>query len=264
MQGVILAAGVGSRLRPLTDNKPKCLVEVLNKPILQYQIEAYKKAGISEVIIVTGYSSEKIRTYLESHRFNNMSIQLIDNIDFRTTNNMYSFWLTRDYIKRECVLLNGDVVFDPMILKELRESSVSNLIASDIGVYKEENMKIKVSNGVIKEISKTIPKSDFFATTLDTYKISNIAKNRLFDIIRMKYIQKNDLNQWMEVALQDLFEFEKFYPIDIKQKNWVEIDNIQDLEDAKSMFGGYNNNEKENFRHKRFFDRSGWNNLSRE
>ena len=238
MQGVILAAGVGSRLGPLTDNKPKCLVEVLNKPILQYQIEAYKKADISDVIIVTGYLSEKIRNYLESHRFNNISTQLIDNKDFRTTNNMYSFWLTKDYINGECILLNGDVVFDPEILKELRDSSISNLIASDIGVYKEENMKIKISNGVIKEISKTIPKSDFFATTLDTYKISNIAKNRLFDIIEMKYIQKNDLNQWIEVALQDLFEFEKFYPIDIKHKNWVEIDCVQDLQEAELLYPG--------------------------
>jgi choline kinase len=236
MQGIILAAGIGSRLRPLTDNRPKCLVDVLNKPILQYQIEAYKKANIKNVIIVSGYLSEKIKEYLVSHPFDNMNLQIIFNKDFSTTNNMYSFWLAKNYIKSEIILLNGDVVFDPAILKELRDSDITNLIASNIGVYKEENMKIKLSNGWVKEISKDIPKSDFFATSIDIYKISTIAKDRLFDIIERRYIQKNDLNKWIEVALQDLFALEYFYPLNIKHKKWIEIDNIQDLEEAKSMF----------------------------
>lgn len=67
MKAVILAAGVGTRLKPITNNTPKCLVKVSNKPILQYQIESYLYADIKDIIIVVGYLSEKIKVFLQKN-----------------------------------------------------------------------------------------------------------------------------------------------------------------------------------------------------
>ena len=77
MIGVILAAGVGSRLRPMTNNKPKCLVTTAGKPILQYQIDAYKEAGIDELIIIVGYEGGAIREYCK--HIKDIKIQIIEN-----------------------------------------------------------------------------------------------------------------------------------------------------------------------------------------
>ncbi|EPJ2546225.1 sugar phosphate nucleotidyltransferase, partial [Escherichia albertii] len=88
MNGVILAAGVGSRLRPITSNKPKCLVKVAGIPILEYQLNAYRQAGINNIYIIVGYEGEKIRNYCKYIK--DLNITIVENDEYETTNNMYS------------------------------------------------------------------------------------------------------------------------------------------------------------------------------
>jgi choline kinase len=237
MQGVILAAGIGSRLRPLTNENPKCLIEVLNKPILEYQLNSYKNANVKDVIVVVGYLYEKIEEYFEANEYPSMNIQLIQNRRFECTNNMYSLWIAKDFIDNEFILSNGDVIFDPLILSMMFEYPVGNLVACDTTSFREENMKIKLSQNQICKIRKDISQNESFATTIDIYKIGSNAKMKLFDIIYNNYIQKEDFNQWTEVALQDLFQVVPFYPFDIGGRKWIEIDTFQDLEEANILVG---------------------------
>ena len=95
MKAIILAAGLGSRLGDLTKDKPKSLIKVNGKPIIKYQIDAYLNAGISEVLIVTGYKSVELENYIKINYSKN--IKFINNVNFDTTNNMYSLWLCKEY-----------------------------------------------------------------------------------------------------------------------------------------------------------------------
>jgi choline kinase len=94
MKAVIPAVCIGTRLRPLTSSKPKCMVKVAGKPILQHQITAFAFGGIEEVVIIIGYEAIRIEEYCK--HIKNIKIKLISNSDYENTNNMYSLYLARN------------------------------------------------------------------------------------------------------------------------------------------------------------------------
>jgi len=251
MKAVILAAGIGSRLNPITNDKPKALVKVCGKPILDYQIEAYLEAGLKErdITIVAGYKANQIKEFCRK-RFPN--IKVIENKEFLTTNNMYSLFLYLKDIffkqdwKENLILSNGDCIYDSSIVLDIVKTN-RNLIACDTSFFSNESMKIKVieSKRVI-EISKEIPKKDAFAVSIDLYRFSYDTVKKLWDIVK-DYIERKDINKWTEVAINDLIKISYFYPLDISKKKWVEIDNLDDLLYAEKAFSNFDYRKKKVF-----------------
>lgn len=103
MRAILLAAGMGTRLRPLTENTPKSLIEVNNKPLLERQVEALKARGIDEIIVVTGYLSEKFE-YLKGK----YGVKLIHNHKYNVYNNIYTMYLVREYLS-DAYVIDADV-----------------------------------------------------------------------------------------------------------------------------------------------------------
>ena len=95
MQALILAAGMGSRLHKYTSEVPKCLVEVNGQTLLDRTIEALRVAGVTKLVIVTGYKAEVLEEHIKSHVVD-MDVKFINNEDYSTTNNIYSLYLARD------------------------------------------------------------------------------------------------------------------------------------------------------------------------
>lgn len=240
MKAVILAAGIGSRLRPITYEKPKCLTKVYGKSILEKQIENMYQCGIFEVIIVTGYRSEAVFNLNLKERFRKMKLHFIENEYYEMTNNMYSLYLTRFLINNESfILCNGDVFFEASILRQLLSSEREDLIAVDKGIFNNESMKIKTdgSNKII-DISKEIVESDAAGCSIDIYKFSGLSSSILFEEIeKMIEIEKKS-KEWTEIALQRLFQTNRINmePMDIAGAKWVEIDDHKDLAEADRVF----------------------------
>ena len=115
---LVLAAGVGSRLAPLTDALPKCLVCVSGVPILKRLVRSLDFHGIERLVIVTGYKAEMIRDYL-GESFGGIAIEYIVSPLFETTNDLYSLWLARHLIDEPVLLLESDLVFDEQLLVPL-------------------------------------------------------------------------------------------------------------------------------------------------
>jgi choline kinase len=133
MLGIILAAGVGSRLRPMTKSKPKCMVTTAGVPILRYQIDAYIEAGVAELIIVVGYEGDAIREYCK--HIKNLSISILENSEYENTNNMYSLYLAAKLIGgRSFILNNADLSIDGSIVKRLIEHDSLTAIAVDTSI----------------------------------------------------------------------------------------------------------------------------------
>ncbi len=241
MKAIILAAGIGSRLRPMTADRPKCLVKVAGKPILDHQIDAFTAAGIRDIIIITGYEASKIRKRCKHRK--NVRITLVDNRDFSSTNNMYSLYLSAKKVRGEPFLLsNGDVVFDPTIVKDLLDAEASSAIAVEQGAYVEESMKITVnSKGMANAISKKIPAEEAYGVSIDLYKFSAEASETLFRCIVETVEERENLNAWTEVAIHELIHSGvlKMAPFDIDGRPWVEIDNHDDLILAQRRFAKY-------------------------
>lgn len=122
MKAIILAAGEGSRLRPLTDEKPKCLVEISGKPALQWQLETFNDLGISDISIVTGYKNSAFETY---------SLKKYYNASFADTNMIYSLFTAQQEFNDDLIISYGDIIFNKKVLSGLLDSEGDIVIASD-------------------------------------------------------------------------------------------------------------------------------------
>ena len=129
MKGVILAAGISSRLRPLTDRVPKCLLELGEKTILGLTLENLIANGVGDIVIVTGYREDQIRRFVRA-AFPALHAEFVTNERYETTNNSYSLWLTERAVGDEgIVLLDSDIVFDRRIIGLLTRSGHDNALA---------------------------------------------------------------------------------------------------------------------------------------
>jgi len=115
---VLLAAGLGSRLAPLTDAVPKCMVPVAGMPILGRLVRCLDRLGFDRLVVVTGYKSDLIRDYL-GETFGGIAVEYVVSPVFETTNNIYSLWLVRDLIDEAFLLVESDLVFDEDLLEAM-------------------------------------------------------------------------------------------------------------------------------------------------
>ena len=156
MKAVILAAGMASRLRPLTDKCPKCLLTVGSRTLLQRTVDSIKAAGVDDLTVVTGYREEMIRSFLTEH-YPDMRLTFIHNSEYQTTNNIYSLWLARPSVDGETfLLLDSDILFDPAIVKRIATTQGTALAVNTHKLGEEEMKVIADKDGCVTEISKTL------------------------------------------------------------------------------------------------------------
>lgn len=237
---VILAAGIGSRLFPITKNLPKCMVDVNGKSILERvldQLQEIKKdLGLSiNIFIATGYLSKKIETFVSNKQY---PIKIVRNETYETTNNMYSLFLTFPNLNSDnhLVIINGDCIYDKRILEGMLLEKQS-VIAIDSSVFFEESMKVKVLDGVARTISKELTEDLGIYTSIDLYKFTGSEKIELINEIK-KTIDNQILTEWTEVAINTVLQKKEVLvsTYDIEGKNWVEIDTLDDLDNARKVF----------------------------
>src|SRR3954454_10821849 len=156
MRGIILAAGKGSRLNGTIGDKPKCLLRVGGKTLVQRQIEALKGVGITDIVVVVGCQADVVRRSCGSR------VTYVENARYAQTNSLYSLWLARPLLYDGFVVMNCDVLFHPQMLSDLVTSRYEDalLMASqenDVDSFGDEEMKILVRRGRVPDISKTMP-----------------------------------------------------------------------------------------------------------
>jgi len=238
MKAVILAAGTGSRLKSITSMKPKCMIRIGGRSILARQIQAYVDAGVKDIIVMAGYRSDEVKDYCK--RIKRANVKVVENKEYKTTNNMYSLYLAKkEEAGKEFLMSNGDVVLDPDIIYRLVHSDTPNAIVCDRGSYNNESMKIKVDAfGYATDISKEIPPSLAYGNSIDVYKFSSRSSALLFEEIRKIIEDEANVRDWVEVALQRLLKERvlKMVPFNTENRHWVEIDDIEDLLLADRLF----------------------------
>lgn len=237
MKAVILAAGLGSRLRPITNGVPKCMVPVNGIRIIDKQIDNLFICGISEIYVVDGYKAEILASHLKEIC---PQVHIVSNPRYSETNNMYSLFLTAKYVKgEEFLLMNSDVYFDASIIRGMIKGENQSKIACDKSGYLEESMKITLDDKKINHISKKITEEEHYAVSIDVYRISKEDSLTLFKEVEDTIIGRKDENSWTEVALDNIFKNTSFQPYIIDGR-WFEIDNHDDLRKAEEIFKGDN------------------------
>ena len=236
MKAVILAAGMASRLRPLTSNTPKCLLKVGERTLLQRSMDALIEAGIREFVIVTGYLHEQIEAFVRQTYGDSISICFIHNKDYETTNNIYSLWLARPEAEgQEVLLLDSDLLYDGEIVKRVltdQHENVLTLIRHDLG---DEEMKVVMNaEGAITEISKTCSPSLAAGESLGIERMGKAYTTALYKELEPMMNLEHLENTFYELAFQRLIpQGHTFSVLDVTDLFSCELDTVEDFENAK-------------------------------
>jgi choline kinase len=243
MKAVILAAGIASRLRPLTNNTPKCLLKVGEKNILELTIENLLANNLHDIIIITGYLETQIRDFMKIS-FPNINVSYIYNKPYASTNNIYSLWLAKnEVLGDDMLMMDSDIIFDKQIISRLIDSGHKNCLALKRHDLLDEEIKVKVDMaGRVIEIGKEVNPKEAAGESIGIEIFGKETLPVLFRILDRKIMTEKNINQFYESAFQELVNTgNDLYIVDSTEYLCMEIDTISDLRIAellvsKSMF----------------------------
>ena len=233
---LLLAAGTGSRLRPLTKNAPKCLTEVGGQPILERLVNNLRELEIERLVVVIGHLGDRIREFLDDMA-GDMQVDYVVSPKYRTTNNIYSLWLARAHIHEPFLLLESDLVFDTALLEDMLypdKIAISQIrpwmngttVAVDPG---KRVTAFHVGGGGENDAQRY--------KTVNTYSLSAPAWSRVTARLD-RYISDGRVGEYYEAVFAEMvadgtlsFEASFFDP-----DRWYEVDTINDLAEANLLF----------------------------
>ena len=236
MIGVILAAGMAKRLRPLTDTKPKCLLKVGDRTLLERTVNAMCMAGIQEFLVVTGYRGEMIRDFLTSH-FSLLTFHFLDNTDYEHNNNIYSLWMACQKVRGcDFLLMDSDILCDPAAIVRIAQEQTSALAVNrhELG---EEEMKVVVdADSRIMEISKTCRPEDAMGESVGIEKITADYSEALARELDQMILQEGLIDIFYERAFERLIpQGHTFKVVDTTHYFSYELDTPEDFQRAQEQ-----------------------------
>lgn len=233
MKAIILAAGIGSRLKHLTDNTPKCLLEINSKTVLEHQIETLRQWGIQDITMVVGFRAKKIKDFCKERSWN---INFIYNRDYIHSNNFFSLWLAREQFGRGFVCLNSDVLFDAEILRGLLKYDGDICAVVDQKYCTEEDMKVALGDGIEKivKISKKMRSEKAYGEFIGMIKFSQKGATRLLhvlDTMPASQVKTMFLGSGIQKLIDSGYKVRVF---NAQKRPWTDIDFIEDLMEARA------------------------------
>ncbi|TVR34430.1 MAG: phosphocholine cytidylyltransferase family protein [Balneolaceae bacterium] len=227
---VILAAGMGNRLKPFTNNIPKCMVELNGKPLIAHTVDALESNGFENLIVVTGYRNDQIESFLIDYP-TSMNIKTIYNDVYDETNNIYSLWLVSEYIQNGFTLIESDIILESSILKHFlspdrialdlfsSEKHYGTTATIDENLYLEK-LYLKADPPENRDIYKTV---NIYSFSQNTWNLLKSEMNR--------FIEAGEVNGFYEAAIQRLVEKGdiSLQVVSFKDTWWDEIDTPDDL-----------------------------------
>lgn len=233
---LLLAAGSGHRLRPLTNDQPKCLTEIDGIPILERLVDCLCQQGFKRLVVVVGYLEHNIREFLGEQQ-GCLSIEYVVNPKYRTTNNIYSLWSAREIVQEPFLLIESDLLFDSSLLRDLQQPD--RIAISSLQPW---------MNGSTVTVDHLQQVQEFQLDNVPNvnelrYKTVNICSLSLRSwqqvIIRLEqYIDSNRVNIFYERVFADMVMDHSlsFEAVFFEPGSWHEIDTLQDLQKAELFF----------------------------
>jgi len=233
---VILVAGIGSRLRPITDTRPKALAPVGDETILGRAVRLLLDFGISRLILATGYREAAVREALADLA---SEVVYCPNPRYESTQNSVSLALCREAVDgRSFFKLDGDVVFDPELLSRIAAARAELSAGVDSArKVDEEAMKVVVEAGMIRRFGKAVPLSESHGESIGIERIASSASGRLFDALDDR-VAAGVTGLYYEDVYSQMIERGELEAeaADVSGLRWTEVDTFEDLEAARRLF----------------------------
>lgn len=232
MQAIIMAAGFGSRIAPITNNLPKSFLEINGEKLIERAIRLLRERNISDITVVTGYKSEEFHNLLDDN------IKFIHNPLYFCTNVLSSFACGMSNLNDDFIFIHADTIFDETILDDLMVSDGADIILPvDFKRCVEEEMKVITKDGNVHTIHKSIDLEKAEGEFIGIAKVNKVMLNSLKSAVLEELKEKSNHQDYFEAALQNLIDSNVLIKtIATSSRNWIEIDFPEDYETAKMLF----------------------------
>ncbi len=233
---IVLIAGESKRLRPLTDEIPKCFLEISGRRILDNTLQSLANHGCKKVRLVVGHQSQKVYAAI-TERYRDMIIEYIENPYYQSTNSMFSLYLGLKNVEEPSWIIEGDVFFSQNILERKTNDTICWFVDSSVrqldGAFLEDDGTGNAhSLSIIRDLSMLKPLQ---------YKSLGILHTSTDGSLKIQQwlncgIKENRHNDYYDLIIADHLQEEKIKLIDINGEKWFEIDTPSDLEMARELF----------------------------
>lgn len=237
MKAIILSAGQGRRLSPLTDDRPKCVLPVHGKSIIEWQIDELLRCGVDDVVVVLGYGIEQVESQL-AKRYGPGRIRVLYNPFFEVADNLASCWMARDEMHDDFVLLNGDTLFDAAVLDRLLASAQRPIVlATDIKPgYDADDMKVQLDGTNLCRIGKDLPAEQVNGESIGMLHFRGRGPALFRCALEEAMRRPRGLRQWYLSVIDGLARHGHVGAECIHGLAWAEVDFPADLEYATTRF----------------------------
>lgn len=244
MQALILAAGYGKRLRPLTDRTHKSLVEVNGVPLLINALNCLSERSIDEVLLVVGDKKELVISVI-GHQYKKMKITYIENPVYKKTNNVYSLWLAKNYIHDDLIMLECDLFYNRTLIDAILQGDAEcNILVSPFdsqtmdGTVVHVNSDMSVDSLIIGRDQKVDMNYTNMYKTVNIYTYTKeFVSSSLMPIVDI-YVRTQNTNSYYELVLGALIYWgnDIIKAVIVDASEWCEIDDLEDLKRAEKKF----------------------------
>jgi choline kinase len=238
-RAIILAAGKGSRLLPLTAERPKCLIELAGRTLLEWQLDSLFEAGIAETVVVTGFRPDLVEQVVAGRGAGRGSVSTIFNPFYHVADNLGSAWMARDSMDRDFLLLNGDTLVPPALVERLTAAPAAPIcIAVDRkATYDEDDMKVLCEGERLVRIDKGLEAPDYNAESIGFVRFMGKGRTAFVATIEQMMRTADGTSHFYLRAIDRLADTGIVSVASIEGLDWVEVDYPADLEAARRLTG---------------------------
>jgi len=240
-QAILLLAGRGRRLGSLTEDCPKCLLEVAGMPILERSLRALSQSGVSSAVFVVGHQADQIRHFVGS-QYAGIEITYLFNSQYAKTNTAYSLWLARNYLNKECLLLEGDILFNAETLERILHctSGQSVWAALPIEPGKDEGILLQRNKSgyveavhLVRHPEKTCPNLSYKCAGIQVLT-AQLARRLAVQLEAV--INRGQVRIFADVVLGEILNETPMKLCSLEGLSWDEVDDLEDLRRARQRF----------------------------
>lgn len=231
---VVLAAGVGSRLRPLTAARPKALVSLAGRPLVDHVLDALAACGLESAVVVVGYQAARLRGHLAARQ--DLRIACVENPAFASTNTLASLAAAAPLVGGAFLLVDGDLVFEPAVLERILGDG-TRLAVDRERALDDDAVKVAVSGGRITHVGKTLPAGALAVG--ESIGLAHVDRPTAAALLPLcaRLLAGGARQAYYEAAFQALIEGgARFVAADVTGLRWVEIDDHEDFRRAEALF----------------------------
>lgn len=234
-KAIILSAGQGSRLLPLTADRPKCLIDFNGRSLLEWQIEALKANGIRNISVVTGFRTEMVEAHLA--RLSGLEVETIFNPFFQVADNLGTCWIARQAMDRDFIILNGDTIISHRIVARLIEGVRSGInVTVDVKTaYDEDDMKVHREGDRLLAIGKRMAAEDANAESIGMLAFVGDGPAIFRDQVESMMRTPEGVQRWYLRAIDMIARRQTVNTVSIEGLEWAEVDFPQDVETALQL-----------------------------